>query len=272
MSNPQAGYSLPLSVPRRLVCDLLHYARKVPSVPVQRLMRLAALVDARSQAAHRISWCTLFVKAYAQVARQMPELRRAFLPFPYARLYEYPFSIASIAVERDFQKEHAVFFAQLYGPEDQPLVALEDHLRYFKEAPVETVSQYRLAIRVSRMPLPLRRLLWWISLNCSGEQRARRMGTFGISVYSGLGAESLHPLSPLTTTLNYGVIQADGNVAVRLIYDHRVLDGSTVARALALLEDTLLSTTLDELRTAPLGDRLNVETLHERRGEELLAR
>lgn len=271
MSKPQAGYVLPLSVPRRLVCDLLHCARKVPSVPVQRLMRLAALVDARSQAAHRISWCTLFVKAYAQVARQMPELRRAFLSFPYARLYEHPFSIASIAVERDFQKEHAVFFAQLYGSENQPLVALEDHLRYFKEAPVETVGQYRLALRVSRMPLPLRRLLWWISLNCSGEQRAR-MGTFGISVYSGLGAESLHPLSPLTTTLNYGVIQADGNVAVRLIYDHRVLDGSTVARALALLEDTLLSTTLNELRTTPLGDRLNVETLHERRGEELLAR
>jgi hypothetical protein len=248
MNRSQVGRILPLSVPRRLVCDLLYFARKVPSVPVQRFMRLADLADARSQAAHRISWCTLFVKAYGQVARQMPELRRAFLRFPYARLYEHPCSIASVAVERLFQGEHAVLFAHLRAPEDQSLVALEDRLRHFKEAPIETVGLYRRALRVSRLPLPLRRLLWWIGLNFSGAKRARTMGTFGVSVYSGLGAESLHPLSPLTTTLNYGVIQTDGTVAVRLIYDHRALDGATVARALALLQDTLLSTILDELR------------------------
>jgi hypothetical protein len=85
----------------------------------------------------------------------------------------------------------------------------------------------------------MRRLLWWYALNWSGYNRARTLGTFGISVYSGLGAEGLHPLSPLTTTLNYGVISADGNVEVRIVYDHRVLDGSTVARALGDLEKVL---------------------------------
>src|SRR5262245_38161832 len=100
MSYSQAGRILSLSVPRRFICDLLHFARKVPSVPVQRYMGLADLADARSHAAHRISWCTLFIKAYAQVARQVPELRRAYLRFPYARLYEHPCNIASVAVER----------------------------------------------------------------------------------------------------------------------------------------------------------------------------
>ena len=102
MNHSQVGRTLPLSVPRRLVCDLLHFARRVPSVPVQRVMRLADLARARSQAAHRISWCTLFVKAYGQVARRMPELRRAFVPFPYVRLYEHPSGVASVAVERLF--------------------------------------------------------------------------------------------------------------------------------------------------------------------------
>ena len=37
MSN-DTGRSLRLSLPRRFVCDLLHFARKVPTVPVQRTM------------------------------------------------------------------------------------------------------------------------------------------------------------------------------------------------------------------------------------------
>src|SRR5438477_401448 len=83
-----------------------------------------------------------------------------------------------------------------------------------------------------RMPRPLRRFLWWAVLNLSGPQRALRMGTFGVTAYSALGAESLHPISPLTTTLTYGVIAPDGGVTVRVTYDHRVLDGAAVARAL----------------------------------------
>jgi hypothetical protein len=63
-----------------------------------------------------------------------------------------------------------------------------------------------------------------------------------------LGASSLHPLSPLTTALNYGVIGADGGVDVRLIYDHRVMDGATVARALQDLERVLNCEIVAELR------------------------
>jgi pyruvate/2-oxoglutarate dehydrogenase complex dihydrolipoamide acyltransferase (E2) component len=74
------------------------------------------------------------------------------------------------------------------------------------------------------------------------------MGTFGVSVYSALGAESLHPLSPLTTAFNYGVIQPDGHVDVRIIYDHRVIDGATVARALLDLEKVLNQDILRELQ------------------------
>ena len=109
-------------------------------------------------------------------------------------------------------------------------------------------SPFRRALLISRLPRPLRRLAWWIGLNFWGRKRAHYMGTFGVSVYAGLGAASLHPLSPLTTTLNYGVIDADGTVDVRLIYDHRVMDGSTVARALKDLERVLTCEILAELR------------------------
>src|SRR5205085_3878235 len=107
------------------------------------------------------------------------------------------------------------------------------------DRPVEMIGTFRRALRISRLPRPVRRALWWYALNSSGYKRARNLGTFGVSVYSGLGAEGLHPLSPLTTTLNYGVIAEDGTVDVRVVYDHRVLDGATVARALEDLEGIL---------------------------------
>lgn len=253
MGKPRLGHTVPLSIPRRLVTDMLHFARKVPTVPVQRVMPLGALAHARSRAAHPISWCTLFVKAFGVVARRVPELRRAYMPFPYARLYEFPYSIASVAVERIYEGEPGVFFAHLHEPENLPLVVLEDQLRNYKEAPIWSIGMYRRAIRTCRLPLPLRRFAWWFGLNSSGPKRAKRVGTFGVSVYSSLGAESLHPMSPLTTTLTYGVVQPDGTVPVRLIYDHRVMDGATVARALNALEETLLSVITNELRTGTVA-------------------
>jgi hypothetical protein len=233
------GRSIPLSLPRRLICDLLHFAHRVPTVPVQRLMNLRALYDARDRAMPRVSWCALFLKGYALMAQEIPHFRRAYMSFPYARLYEHPYSIASVAFERYYQNEEAVFFGHFRSPESQTLVALDEALRHYKEAPLAEIGLFRRAILVSRFPRPLRRFFWWLGLNQSGHKRAKRMGTFGVSVYSRLGSESLHPISPLTSTLNYGIIGDDGAVTVRITYDHRVMDGATVARALALLEEIL---------------------------------
>ncbi len=233
------GRKLSLSPARRFVGDLLHFARQVPTVPVQKRMNIAPLAAARRQAVPRPSWCALFTKAYAIVAAARPELRRAYLSFPWPHLYEHPVSVASVAIERHIGDEDAVLFVQLRGPEEHTAEQIDRYLKESKELPVEQVPTFRRALRVSRLPRPLRRLLWWIGLNWSGYKRARNWGTFGVSVYSGLGAEALHPLSPLTTALNYGVIAEDGTVDVRVIYDHRVMDGATVARALADLEQVL---------------------------------
>jgi hypothetical protein len=92
---------------------------------------------------------------------------------------------------------------------------------------------------ISRLPLPLRRLIWWLGLYGDGALRGYFFGTFGISAVASQGAAALHVLSPLTTTINYGVLESDGSLEVRLVYDHRVLDGAPIARALVALEATL---------------------------------
>jgi hypothetical protein len=242
------GRHIPLSLPRRFIGDLMHFARQVPSVPVQRRMNLAPVVAARRAARPRPSWCAILTKAYGLVSALVPELRRAYLVFPRPHLYEHPVPIASVAVECGFGGENAVFPLRLRDPGRCSLHNLDRRIRLFKERPIEGFRSVRRLLKVSALPWPLRRLLWWAALNLSGPKRAHYLGTFGVSVYGRLGATSLHPLSPLTTTLNTGVLGEDGSLDVRIVYDHRTLDGATVARALAELERVLHGAILNELR------------------------
>src|SRR5438105_4804016 len=97
---PAAGRRLPLSPPRRLTGDLLHFAARVPAVLMQRRMRLGELVAARAELAPAASWSAIFLKAYGAVAAVRPELRRCYQPWPLPHLYEHPVNVASLAVER----------------------------------------------------------------------------------------------------------------------------------------------------------------------------
>jgi hypothetical protein len=242
------GRTLPLSLPRRLICDYLYFAKRVPSVPVERRMSLAGLVAAREAASPRPSWCSIFLKAYGFVCDAFPELRRAYLDWPWPRLYEHPVNVATIAVERAFEDENAVVFVHLKRPETHSLMELTDWLDYHKHVPVESDGALRRQFRLARLPGPLRRAVWALALRGWGRKRAHFFGTFGVSAYSGLGATSLHQLSALTSVLTYVVIGGDSEVDVRIVYDHRVMDGSTVARALAHLERVLTQEIVAELR------------------------
>jgi hypothetical protein len=242
------GRTIPLSAPRRFVNDLLRAAAGVPTVPVQRTMPLARLADARAHCEAKPTWTALFTLAYARVCREYPELRRAYLKWPTARLYEYPVSVAAVAVERDIGGEKAVLVGKLKDPAAMTMAAIDAAVTAFRTAPVESVKDFRRALYVASLPLPLRRLVWGVALNC-GRQRGNYVGTFGVTAYSALGAESLHPISPCTTTLTYGVMGKSGETTVRLIYDHRVLDGATVARALERLEREFTLTLPLELAT-----------------------
>src|SRR5439155_20927972 len=173
--------TLPLTTSRRLIGDLLHFARAVPTVPVQRRMNVADLVEARARATQRISWCAIFTKAFARAAAQTPELRRAYLSFPWARLYEHPFSIATVTVERLYQGENATFFAHLNAPETKTLLALDTKLRQYKTEPIESIPYFRRSLAIGRLPGWLRRPGWWYLLNAYGPWRSLVAGTFGVS-------------------------------------------------------------------------------------------
>src|SRR5207249_760124 len=163
-------------------------------------------------------------------------------------LYEHAENVATLAVERRHDGEDALFFAPLPRPESLSLHAIDVWLRHLQETPVEDVDCLRRALLFSRCPRPLRRLAGWLGLHWSGQRRARWLGTFGMQVHPGIGAATTHPLALLTTTLCPGEVDERGEVDVRLLYDHRVLDGGTAAQALAELERVLMHDVLAELR------------------------
>lgn len=253
MSQPR-GRTLSLSLPRRLTGDVLHFASQVPSIPVERTMHLGRIAAARETSVARPAWTALFIKAYAVVCTAYPELRRAYLTFPWPHLYEHPCSVAMVAVERELADEKAVLYGHVQAPDKLAVTEIDAKIRRYKEAPLQSIGTFRRLARLGRMPTWIRRWLWWFGLNVSGRKRVRFFGTFGISSYGSLGASSLHPRSMLTSTVNFGPIAADGSVVVRLTYDHRVLDGSTVARALADLERVLTTDLVVELGYLPQID------------------
>jgi hypothetical protein len=246
MADPRKGKRLALSPGRKMVLEILHHGCKVPALPLSKIMQVGALAAAR-RAGATVSWTAIFIRAYSLTARQHPELRRAYVPWPWPHLYEHPSSECALLLERDYQGENIVLGARLRTPEEQSLEALDAHLRRFRETPVMEVNYYRQWLRVGRLPRLLRRFLFWHSLNLSGFKRAKRLGTFAISSLGNLGVEQHHPISPLTTYLTYGPISPQGEVNVKIIYDHRVMDGRSVARCLTALEQVLNTQILTEL-------------------------
>jgi pyruvate/2-oxoglutarate dehydrogenase complex dihydrolipoamide acyltransferase (E2) component len=227
--------------------EIMHHAKAVPSIPVARPMNVLSTQRARLAATPRISWTALFLRAYALVCRDQPELRRAIIPYPWLHYYEHPFNVGVVAVEREFEGEHAVLMSKLRAPEERSLVEIQQHLDHIKNAPVWQVSDFRQLLRLAWLPSFLRRFVFWSSLTWSGAKRAKRFGTFSVSSYGSLGAEQIHPISPLTTLLTFGPISEAGEVVVKIVYDHRVMDGRRIAVALARLEEVLRKEMVEEL-------------------------
>jgi hypothetical protein len=225
----------------------MHASRKLPIVTFERRMDLSSLAAARARLDRPPAWSLLLAKAFATVAARRPELRRAYVPLPRPRLWEADESVASVAIERDCAGEPGVFFGLVKAPDKRPLAELAALLREWKTRPLEELYYCRRMLFFARLPLPLRRLAWWYATAWSGKVKARNLGTFGVSLTGSAGATATNLISPLTTSINAGVLGRDGSLDVRLHFDHRVLDGMPAARALEELEGVLRTEIVAEL-------------------------
>jgi len=248
MSSP-LGKSLAVPLGRKTVTDFLYASMGIPIVTIEKEINIAELVEARRIANPRPSWCAIFTKAYAKVVASRPDLRRAYLTFPWERLFEYAETTADVVLETTLGTETILTHARLKRPAEMPLLDLDCEVTGCKADPLKHQKRLRRARLLARFPRLIRRWAWWYLLNVSARERAKQLGTFGVSSVANWGTEALRPLAPWISLLHYGRIDADGKVALRLTFDHRVLDGSGSSAALNEMERILKLDLLGELKS-----------------------
>jgi hypothetical protein len=242
------GTARKISIPRRLIIDLMRASMGVPFVSLRRNLNIRPLIEARAQAAQPPGWAAIFVRAFGLVAKDQPVLRTLYAKWPWPRFYEMPRSVGMVAIARVEDGEDCVLPQKIALDETEDTLAeIDRRIRHAKDAPVDEIPAFRKMLQATRLPLPLRRFVWLVGLNF-GRQRANFFGNFAVTSVAAYGAGELHALSPGPYILSYGVVGPDQTIDVVIRWDHRITDAAFIAGVLTRLEQVLNTEISAELR------------------------
>ncbi len=243
-----------LSNGRRLVCDVIRIAQKVPSAGVLADLNVQELAECRRQVRPRIAWNVLLMKAYALLGLERPELRQLYAPWPWPHLYQHRKNVCVMTFSREHDGEERLFFGRFNEPDASTLLELQARYDEYREAPVESIKQFRHQINFAKFPGLVRRLGWWLMRDVWVRKAASHMGTFGMSISGFKDAFGTVHLSPNTTTLGVDVISRGGTSRTLLTFDHRVIDGKPAIDILQELGRILRGPILAELKSLRSGE------------------
>ena len=233
---------------RRWTTDIIHFGRKAYIVGVDTVINVAAASAARGSTTPPVSWVSIWIKAVALAAIKWPELRTAYLPFPWPRLYVHPFSVVALPVEREWRNSHAVFFDTLKQPEPMSLRRhIDPWFNGLKNGPIEGYGAFRHIIRISKLPLPLRRMLWSIPAQWSGRLRSKYFGNFAINSLAQTRLAVVQVVTPGSWVFYLGRVNANGTMRVQIFWDHRIADGVVVQRIVSDVENIINNDIVAEL-------------------------
>jgi len=239
------GRVVRLSIERDLVADLMRFAVRVPTCTEQLRIDIAAVAAARAQSAIRPRWIAIFMKAFAIVAQDVPELRRVFLEAPWPRFYEYPASVALIYVKRELNGEPFHISYKIKDPASLTLREINERITAATELPLDEIPDFRRVVLFGRLPSLVRRFGAWLAYN-NGRQRPKHFGTFAVTTPPETRIAGW--LTPWTSRFSYGRLETDGTMMVNVSVDHRVVDGPTGSAILTRLQSVLATAILAELR------------------------
>ena len=239
-----------LSLPRLWMRDVVHFGMRSFIVGGTASIRVSSVVEARRNSQPLISWSAILIKAIALNSRKWPQLRRAYISFPWPHLYEHPHSVVTVVIEREWQGERAVFFDQIPAAEHKSLREIDRLLEGSKKLGIESVGSYRRLVRITRYPLLIRRLIWLVALRGAGRLKSKYFGTFSVNSISSRYNRTTQSVTPVSQSFEYGPIESNGRMPIRFYFDHRVMDGQTLVRIGLGLESVLNNEIIEELNAS----------------------
>lgn len=220
------GRRLSFSNGRRLVDDVIRVSNQMPMAAFSSEWDVAKVAKLRRMAKPKISWNVLMMKAHALVCQDYPMLRRCYVRFPFAHLYEHHQNVCMMTIGRAHQGEERLFFARFNEPDNSTLVELQVLYDRYRKVPIERIKQFRHQITFAKFPSPVRRFAWWALFNLWPQKRASHMGTFGMSISGHRGAFGSQHLGCNTTILGVDPNPRKGVAQMLLTFDHQILDGA----------------------------------------------
>ena len=228
-----------LSNARRLVCDIVRLARRIPAYGLISEIDVRPLIELRERIRPRLSWTVIMMKAYARVAIRIPELRQHYVAFPWGHIYQHHRTIATMVINREHAGEQRLLFARFKSPETLSLAELQERYDYVHTVPVAENKQFRHQIRFARMPSVVRRIGWWIMIHLWPSKAPKHLGTFGVAVSSFRDIRGTQHLSPATTTLGIDIVSRGGTSYTVVTFDHRIFDAWRAGEVLVELSREL---------------------------------
>jgi hypothetical protein len=152
-----------------------------------------------------------------------------------------------VAIARVEDGEECILMERVTEADQIALAAIDAQLHRAKEAEIDQIPCFRRIMRITRLPLPLRRMGYWLA-GRTGRWHSTNFGSYGVTSAAAHGGGQLHAIGPGPYVLSYGVASAGGTIDVVLRWDHRVTDAAPIARALTRLEQVLNGEITAELR------------------------
>jgi hypothetical protein len=234
-----------ISMGRRVIIDLMRASIVVPFVTVRKILSLRRLAAARQDLINRPAWVAIFAKGFAILAKEQPVLRTAYLKWPWPRFFEFQQTVAMIVVAPGGMTDGVLLFP-IKAPDLVSLAEADVRIRKAKTQPIEETPFFRKIMRVTRLPLPVRRLVWALGLNI-GRWRGNFFGNLVITSVAAFGGGELEGLSPTSFILSYDRLSDDGSINVMIRWDHRITEAAVIGAVLSRLEQVLNDQIADEL-------------------------
>ena len=255
------GKTIKVANDRRLISDLSRVAQNIPLAGLNREIELGQLSLLRAKTRPRICWDVLMMRAYALVAQENPLLRQVYTRLPWPHIYQHDHNVCMITMAREYRGKERLFFARFGAPDQHSLTQLQDQYDHLRQAPIETIKQFRHQIRFAKWPLPIRRFAWWLLFNAWPSKRASHMGTFGMSISLYKDAMGTKHLGQNTTILGVDPRPRNGKSRLLLTFDHRILDGKPAATVLEQLRMKLQTGITHEVKQLLRDQGLNPEKI-----------